>query len=229
MRAVAAQDLGPSHTWDPDQRTTCRGRGPCRPGHWEVDLLIGLERSAIGTVVERTTRFSMLVHLPREEGYHHKKTPRKGPALAGYGAITMKAALTTTSNEDLAQLAGWRDTNATDAEEARTDRQSASTKQSAPDTSMALSEGGLDLRDLADRTVDLIRPSRSEPRASSVVILEHGPEVRAHVREDPTRRSALSSRHGVSNCHAAKDRPPTRNRFLANFPVDGRLHGRFGL
>jgi transposase InsO family protein len=32
-------------------------------------LIIGLERSAIGTVVERSTRFTMLVHLPREEGY----------------------------------------------------------------------------------------------------------------------------------------------------------------
>ncbi|TFD71139.1 IS30 family transposase [Cryobacterium fucosi] len=72
------------------------------PGHWEGDLILGSNcRSAIATLVERQTRFTMLVHLP---GDHNAITVRDG-LLAAIKTLPVQLATTLTWNQgtELAQ------------------------------------------------------------------------------------------------------------------------------
>jgi IS30 family transposase len=80
------------------------------PGHWEGDLILGLGSSAIGTLVERTTRFTILLHLPRLPGHGETVPVKNGPALAGHGAEAVRDAIAeqiTTLPEQLRRSLTW--------------------------------------------------------------------------------------------------------------------------
>jgi IS30 family transposase len=79
------------------------------PGHWEGDLIIGLDSSAIGTLVERSTRFTMLLRLPPMAG-HGAARIKNGPALAGHGAEAVRdgiAGAITTLPDQLRRSLTW--------------------------------------------------------------------------------------------------------------------------
>jgi IS30 family transposase len=60
--------------------------------------------------VERTSRFTMLLHLPHMEGHGEGRRPKNGPALAGHGAEAVRdaiAASITTLPEQLHRSLTW--------------------------------------------------------------------------------------------------------------------------
>jgi IS30 family transposase len=79
------------------------------PGHWEGDLILGLGSSAIGTLVERSSRFVMLLHLPPMDGRDGPRI-KNGPARTGHGAEAVRdaiAAAVTTLPEQLRRSLTW--------------------------------------------------------------------------------------------------------------------------
>ena len=66
------------------------------PGHWKGDLILGRDSSAIGTSVERTTRFTMLLHLPRMAEHGGGARVKNGPALAGHCAEAVRDSIACT-------------------------------------------------------------------------------------------------------------------------------------
>lgn len=72
------------------------------PGHWEGDLILGRgNNSAIGTLVERSTRFVMLLHLP---GRHGAVEVREAMARAiGQLPETLRRSITWDQGSEMAQ------------------------------------------------------------------------------------------------------------------------------
>jgi IS30 family transposase len=58
----------------------------------------------ISTLVERSSRSTLLVHLPRLEGWGDKPVVKNGLSLGGYGAVAMNAALMVSTTKLSGQL-----------------------------------------------------------------------------------------------------------------------------
>ena len=79
------------------------------PGHWEGDLILGLDSSAIGTLVERITPLHDAASPPADDR-PGPESARTGPPLAGHGAEAVRDAIAdaiTTLPEQLRRSLTW--------------------------------------------------------------------------------------------------------------------------
>lgn len=75
------------------------------PGHWEGDLILGTANaSAIGTLVERSTRFTILLHLPHD----HTAETVATAMITAMGDLPDHLRRSITWDRG-SELAGWRD------------------------------------------------------------------------------------------------------------------------
>jgi transposase, IS30 family len=75
------------------------------PGHWEGDLILGTRgASAIGTLVERTTRFTILLHLPED----HTAESVAAAMIEAMSALPAHLRRTITWDRG-SEMAHWRD------------------------------------------------------------------------------------------------------------------------
>ena len=71
------------------------------PGHWEGDLIIGKDnKSAIGTLVERSTRFVLLLHLP--DGYGPDRVAAAMTQAMGGLPVAIRRSLTWDQGKEMA-------------------------------------------------------------------------------------------------------------------------------
>jgi IS30 family transposase len=77
------------------------------PGHWEGDLILGANNaSAIGTLVERATRYVMLLHLP--QGYRPEQVQQAMVAQMSGLPRHLRASLTWDQGKEMARHAQIR-------------------------------------------------------------------------------------------------------------------------
>jgi hypothetical protein len=78
------------------------------PGHWEGDLIVGSgNKSAIVTLVERTTRYTLLGHLP---GRFHGAEPVRDAVVAALALLPahLRRTLTWDQGSEMAIHWSWR-------------------------------------------------------------------------------------------------------------------------